>query len=118
MDYQEWLVGKLKSGILYGGVITTFIDIGLGCTMFSALPNLVTIASPDLRNDYLKPAIPRISFYSGTRCYKLTRTVGFTRALAYHAASVDPVINGLRTFIVSSFASGFHVDDMTDEFIN
>jgi len=118
MDYQEWLVGNPESGILHGGVITTLIDIGLGFAVFSALPNLVPIASPDLRNDYLKPAIPRISFFSGTRCYKLARNVGFTRAFAYYDDSVDPVINGLGTLIVSSFDAGFHVDDMTDELIN
>ena len=118
MDYQEWLVGNPETGILHGGVITALTDIVLGCAVFSALPNLVPTATPDLRNDYLKPAIPRISFYSDARCYKLTRNVGFTRAFAYHADSVDPVINGLGTFIVRSFDADFHIDDMTDELIN
>lgn len=115
LHYQERLVGNPETGILHGGVITTLIDTASGCAVFSALPNLVPVATLDLRIDYLKPATPHKSLRAEARCYRLTRNVGFTRAFAYHDNPDDPVANSVGTFMVSSSESIFGIDEETGE---
>lgn len=56
----------------------------------SAVAKPVPIATLDLRIDYLKPASPGQKLYARADCFKLTRNVAFTRALAYHVVD-DPI---------------------------
>ena len=115
LHYQERLVGNPETGALHGGVITTLIDTVSGCAVFTSLPHLVPIATLDLRIDYLKPATPNLTLRADARCYRLTRSIGFTRAFAYHDDPEDPVANSVGTFMVSSSDAIFGVDEETGE---
>jgi uncharacterized protein (TIGR00369 family) len=115
LPFHPRLIGNPDSGTLHGGVITTLIDTASGCAVFSALPNLIPIATLDLRIDYLKPATPQKPLRADARCYKLTRYVGFTRAFAYHDDPQDPIANSVGTFMVGSSNAVFGVDDLTVE---
>ncbi len=115
LSYQERLIGNPDTGVLHGGVITTLIDTASGCAVFSALSDPVPVATLDLRIDYLKPATPREPLRADARCYRLTRNVAFTRALAYHDDPDDPVANGAGTFMVGSSDAAFGLGDPARE---
>ena len=102
VPYTEHLAGDASSGILHGGVITTVLDSACGVAVMAALGQRMTIATLDLRIDYLKPAIPGQAVTAAAHCYKVTRNICFVRALAYHADRADPIANCAASFMVTS----------------
>jgi uncharacterized protein (TIGR00369 family) len=102
LPYDLKLVGNPDTGTLHGGAITTLLDTCSGAAVFAALPSLVPIATLDLRIDYLKPAEPGKPVFSRARCYKLTRNVAFTRAVAYQSDPDDAVAHAVGTFMLST----------------
>jgi uncharacterized protein (TIGR00369 family) len=101
LPYDRKLVGDPDTGILHGGAITSLLDTCSGAAVFAALPALVPIATLDLRIDYLKPAEPGKTVICRARCYKLTRNVAFTRAVAYQDDPEDAVARSVGTFMLS-----------------
>ena len=70
--------------------------------MFAALPSLVPIATLDLRIDYLKPAEPGKPVIGKASCYKMTRNVAFTRAMAYQDHPGNVIAHSVGTFMLST----------------
>ncbi len=102
LPYDEKLVGNPDTGVLHGGVITALLDGASGAAVFSALQDLVPIATLDLRIDYLRPAEPGQTVHAHATCYKMTRNVAFTRAVAYHGDEADPIAHSVGTFMLST----------------
>src|SRR5262245_55770205 len=59
LPWSEDLVGDPVRGVVFGGVITTLLDQASGLAVQCALPEFKTIATLDLRIDYLRAAEPR-----------------------------------------------------------
>ena len=102
LPYDAKLVGNPDTGTLHGGAITALLDACSGAAVFAALPSLVPIATLDLRIDYLKPAEPGKSVIARASCYKLTRNVAFTRAVAYQDDPGNVVAHSVGTFMLST----------------
>jgi uncharacterized protein (TIGR00369 family) len=102
LPYDAKLVGNPDTGTLHGGAITALLDACSGAAVFAALPSLVPIATLDLRIDYLKPAEPGKSVIARASCYKLTRNVAFTRAVAYQDDPENVVAHSVGTFMLST----------------
>ena len=102
LPYDTKLVGNPDTGTLHGGAITALLDASSGLAVFAALTELVPIATLDLRIDYLKPAAPGKSVISRATCYKITRNVAFTRAVAYQDDPEDAVAHAVGTFMLST----------------
>jgi uncharacterized protein (TIGR00369 family) len=102
LPYDTKLVGNLDTGVLHGGAITTLLDASSGVAVFAALTELVPIATLDLRIDYLKPAQPGKSVIAKASCYKMTRNVAFTRAVAYQDDPEDVIAHSVGTFMLST----------------
>ena len=102
LPYQEHLIGDLKTGVIHGGAITTMIDTASSLAVFAKLPTIKTIATLDLRIDYLRVATPHLPIYCKAECYRLSRHIAFTRATAYQADNNNPVAYGVGTFMRSS----------------
>lgn len=102
LPYDEKLVGNPDTGVLHGGVITALLDGASGAAVFATLEDFVPIATLDLRIDYLRPAEVGKAVTARAHCYKLTRNVGFTRAVAYHEDETDPIAHSVGTFMVST----------------
>lgn len=102
LPYDEKLVGNPDTGTLHGGVITALLDGASGAAVFAALSDLVPIATLDLRIDYLRPAEAGRAVTAKATCYKMTRNVAFTRAVAYHDDPDDPIAHSVGTFMVST----------------
>jgi uncharacterized protein (TIGR00369 family) len=100
LRYREDLVGNPNTGFLHGGVVTMLLDATGGVAVFCRLPDPGFIATLDLRIDYLKPAPAGESIHARVQCYKLTRTVAFTRGVAYCRDAEDPVASMSATYML------------------
>lgn len=102
LPYQDKLVGNPDAGILHGGAITTILDACSGAAVFMAMTTPQPIATLDLRIDYLKPATPHQPVHTRAHCYKVTRNVAFTRAVAFHDDPDDPIASSAGTFMIGT----------------
>ncbi|MBI1392625.1 MAG: hotdog fold thioesterase [Alphaproteobacteria bacterium] len=100
LPYREHLVGDPETGVVAGGVITTMLDSMCGLSCALRLKSVLQVATLDLRIDYMRPAKPHVDILAEAECYHTTRSVCFTRAIAYQ---------GERTRIVASAAGAFAI---------
>lgn len=102
LDWREDLVGNPATGVLHGGVITSLIDTTSATAIFTRLEEAEAMATLDLRIDYLKPAEPGKTVFCRAECYRLTRQIGFTRAVCHQGDPSDPIAHGVATFMRAS----------------
>ena len=106
---REELLGDSERGILHGGVITTLLDSVAGAAGFSGMEPGHTLATLDLRIDYMRPAEKGRDILAEAECYHITRNVAFTHAWAYHESRDKVIATAAGTFAlndISRWASG------------
>lgn len=106
LPYDEKLVGNPDTGVLHGGAITALLDACSGAAVFAALTEWSAIATLDLRIDYLRGGDPGRDITCRAHCYRVTRNVAFTRAVAYHDDEADPIATSAGTFMLGTKARG------------
>lgn len=99
---REDLIGDPETGVIAGGVITTFLDTLCGFAAVAAMEHPTTVATIDLRIDYMRPAAPGRDVLAEAHCYKLGRNVAFVRAVAYEDSADNPVAHVAASFMVNS----------------
>lgn len=104
VPYRADLVGDPESGVIAGGVITSLLDQICGTAAVAAMENPTTVATIDLRIDYMRPAEPGRDVLAEAHCYKIGRTVAFVRAVAYDDNPNNPVAHATAAFVVNSNA--------------
>ena len=102
--YREELVGDLETGVLAGGVVTALLDHVCGQAVMAALEEYSSIATLDLRIDYMRGAEPGRALLARAHCYKVARSVAFVRAAAYEDDPEDPVATAQATFMLDANA--------------
>lgn len=80
LDYREAFLGDPEAHIWHTGPAISLADATLGFAVFQALPRLESIATLDLRMDYLRPAQAGEPLIAEGACYHVTRRVVFARA--------------------------------------
>jgi uncharacterized protein (TIGR00369 family) len=101
VPYQKRLVGDPESGVLHGGIVTALLDTACGWSVMRSPAKLESTATLDLRIDYMRPATSGEAVFARAECYRLTRAIGFARAVAYHSDPDDPVATAQGTFILN-----------------
>ena len=101
LPYGEHLVGDPDTGVIHGGVITAMLDNACGHAVRSENEE-ITIATLDLRIDYMGPATPGETLFSEAECYKRTRNVAFVRARAFHQGEETPVATCVASFMLDT----------------
>lgn len=104
VPYRPELIGDPDTGVFAGGVVTTLLDFACGWATALALSEPTSIATLDLRIDYMRPARPGRDLLASAHCYKLTRSVAFLRGLAYDEDPADPVAAAQAAFMLDSNA--------------
>ena len=104
IPYREDLVGDPSTGVIAGGVVTTLLDTTCGWATAKAITEPTSMATLDLRIDYMRPAAPGKAIFATADCYKLTRSMAFLRALAYDDDPSDPVAAAQAIFMLDSNA--------------
>jgi len=102
IPFQDALVGDHARGVVFGGVITTLLDQAGGVATLCSLRDIVTIATVDLRVDYLRAAEPGLDLFARAECYKRTRSVAFVRGRAWDRDPEDPFATCIGTFMLGS----------------
>jgi uncharacterized protein (TIGR00369 family) len=112
LPYRDELIGDPQRGVVFGGALTTLIDHASGLAVACALEELTSIATIDLRVDYLRAASPGRDLYTRSECYRVTRNVAFCRAVAYEQSPDDSFASCLGTFMLGANRSDSPFDAM------
>ncbi|MES1200108.1 MAG: PaaI family thioesterase [Pseudomonadota bacterium] len=102
VPYRAELVGDPETGVIAGGVVTTLLDQLCGAAAVLAQQHPTSVATIDLRIDYMRPAEVGADILADAQCYKLTRHVAFVRAIAYERDPDDPIAHATATFMLDS----------------
>lgn len=94
----EWL-GDTERGVIHTGVITTLADTISGLAAVAGSGQFETVATLDLRMDFLRPALPGLPLVSFAECYRLTRSISFVRGHTWQADENQPVATTQATFM-------------------
>ena len=100
VPYDDKLVGDPETGVLHGGVVTALLDTACGSAVMSMPGKLRGTATLDLRIDYMRPATVGQTVYAAAECYRMTRSIGFARAIAYHDDPADPIASAAGAFML------------------
>jgi uncharacterized protein (TIGR00369 family) len=104
LPYSQKVIGNPDTGVIHGGVITGFLDQCCGMAVGSALREPTSLATLDLRIDYMKPARPGADVWFEGECIKITHEVAFARARAYQETVEDPIALATGTFMFTRSA--------------
>ena len=102
VPYRAELVGDPDTGVIAGGVITTFLDQLCGVAAIAAMEAPAVVATIDLRIDYMRPAQPGRDVLAEAQCYKLGKTIAFVRATAYEDTPDNPIAHATSAFAITS----------------
>jgi uncharacterized protein (TIGR00369 family) len=102
--YRDDLIGDPKTGVIAGGVVTALLDHTCGMSVMTALGAPTTIATLDLRIDYMRAATPGAAVVAEAHCYKVAHAVAFVRAIAHDGDAHDPVANATAAFMLNANA--------------
>lgn len=102
LPWREDLVGDPDSGVIHGGAITSLLDNLCGVAIAAGLQQFRSMATLDLRIDYMRPAEKGRTVIGEAECYHVTRNVAFARAWAYHDS---------RDRVIATAAAAFALND-------
>jgi uncharacterized protein (TIGR00369 family) len=102
--YADHLVGDPDTGIIHGGVITALLDNACGWAIrcHDSWHENQSMATLDLRIDYMRPAEPLIDLFAEAECFKMTRNIAFVRAFAHQGDKDDPVATSTASFMLGT----------------
>ena len=103
---REELLGDSERGILHGGVITTLLDSVAGAAGFCGMEPGHTLATLDLRIDYLRPSKPKFDVFGKAEIYRRTRNVAFATGVAYQEDEDQPIAKCTASFMISPLPGG------------
>ena len=100
LPYSDKIVGNPITGVIHGGAITTLMDQSCGMAVAQALaPDLDITPTIDLRIDYMKPAVPKQDVFAYVTAYRTTRSVVFTKGIAFQDDRDNPIANCVANFM-------------------
>lgn len=106
LPYQDKLVFDSESGILHGGAVTTLVDTTAGLVGMAAVKPERSVATLDLRLDYLRPGLRGRDILCTAEVYHVTRTIVFVRAQALQAGDGREIASALGTFMMTERPNG------------
>ncbi|MBC7133909.1 MAG: PaaI family thioesterase [Roseovarius sp.] len=88
--------------LLHGGVLTALLDSVFGLANFVAIEGVSTMATLDLRVDYLRPAQSRADVIVRAHCYRQTRHIAFNSgSIWFDGHANDEIARGTASFALT-----------------
>ncbi|WP_456385647.1 PaaI family thioesterase [Profundibacter sp.] len=88
--------------LLHGGVLTALLDSAFGLAIFLNVPDMQTMATLDLRVDYLRAAQSRADVMVSANCYRTTRHIAFSSGkIWFDADNKEEVAHGAAAFALT-----------------
>ncbi len=106
LPWREDLVGVPESGLLASGPIITLMDMATSMSVWLKRGKFGPQATIDLRLDYARAARPQSTVIGRGECYRLSRSIGFVRGIAYDESPDDPIANVAGTFMIMDAPAG------------
>lgn len=91
LAWRADFLGDPIAGLWHTAVGISAADSSCGLAVFLALPGMESIATLDLRMDYLRPAVAGYDLQVEAECYHITRCVAFARATLHQGQRERPV---------------------------
>jgi len=109
VPYAEHLVGDPDTGVIHGGVLTALLDNTCGIAVRPADGESAdfSIATLDLRIDYMGSAEPHKDIFAAAVCFKRTRSIAFVRASAYQDSPDEPIATCVAAFMLGTRREAF-----------
>ena len=104
LPYADHLIGDPDTGTIHGGAITAMLDNASGWAIRcnSAIDAESSMATLDLRIEYMRPAEPGVDLIAVAEAHKITRSIAFVRAFAHQGDPADPVASSSATFMLGT----------------
>lgn len=99
LPVQPQLMNAALDTYLHGGVLTTLVDAASSVSTLCALDAFELCPTLDLRIDHMRTPVQNQPLYVQAECYRITRSVLFTRASVYQQDPERPVANAVATFM-------------------
>ncbi len=101
LPYDPRLVGDPSSGVIFGGAVSALMDTCCGLSVFAHPKARVSMATLDLRIDYMRASTPEQTIRAHAVCYHVTHHVAFVRATATDDDGDNPVASAAGAFSLS-----------------
>ncbi|MBV1865690.1 MAG: PaaI family thioesterase [Rhodobacteraceae bacterium] len=99
--------------MLHGGVLTALLDSAFGLANFVAIDSIESMATLDLRVDYLRPAKSRADVLVFADCYRQTRHIAFgSGKIWFDTGDKEEVARGTAAFAITRGTSGGFLDKL------
>ena len=93
--------------MLHGGVLTALLDSAFGLANFLAIEDVQTMATLDLRVDYLRPARSRTDVIVFAECYRETRHIAFgSGKIWFDTGDCEEIARGSAAFALTRGKGG------------
>lgn len=102
LEYREAFLGDTEAGIWHTGPAISLADTTCGLAVMLALPGIESIATLDLRMDYLRPALAEAPLLARGECYHITRRVAFVRGTLHQGDPTRPTAICTSAFMRTS----------------
>lgn len=99
MPYDNRLIGNPETGVIHSGAITTLMDSCCGLAVFTRMEQLEACPTLDLRIDHMTTAQPDKPVRAFAEAYHITRSMVFTRGVAYQKSRDQPIAHAVGTFM-------------------
>lgn len=112
IPYSQHLVGDPDTGVIHGGAVTALLDNAAGMV---ARPkdmhrDIASIATLDMRIDYMGAATPGLAIHARAHCFKRTSNVAFVRAIAFTDNPEAPIATCTATFMLGTRNTPFQTE--------
>jgi uncharacterized protein (TIGR00369 family) len=102
MPFNPDFTADEEQTLIHGGILTALLDSAFGLANFLAVENVETMATLDLRVEYLRPAAARADVMVEAECYHQTRHVVFNSGRVWLDIPGRPeVARALAAFLVT-----------------
>lgn len=99
LPFKPELVGHFDSQTPHGGVLTSLADTSGAFSIYTLLAEPESVATLDLRLDYLRPSATGATIYCTAICERLTSQIAFTQASLYQDHPDKPLATAVATYM-------------------